>query len=69
MAYIHVMSDPKRAKTSHNSLGFKVGSDIGRDKMDNIAVVVTRNYGGKHLGTRRFKLMRRIAAEATGGLF
>ncbi len=35
-------------------------------KYDNIAVIVTRQYGGEHLGSRRFELMKQVAKEAVG---
>ena len=35
-----------------------------REKLMNVAVVCTRQYGGRHLGTCRFELMREVASEA-----
>lgn len=82
-AYLHVLSDPSRAKATHNIMAYQLGDDAGwvddeefgagrflstfmakREMLKNITVVVTRNYGGTHLGTRRFELMRNVTEEA-----
>ena len=41
---------------------------IKKEKYDNIAIVVTRQYGGEHLASRRFELMKLVAEEAVGML-
>lgn len=37
---------------------------ITKQKLNNIAIIVTRQYGGQHLSTRRFELSRQVASEA-----
>ncbi len=79
-AYLHVLSEPSRAKATHNILvagdsGWVDDGEFGagrflstylskREKLNNITVVVTRNYGGSHLGSRRFEIMRNVTEEA-----
>ncbi len=37
---------------------------IKRKKLDNITIVVTRQYGGTHLGTQRFENIKQVCEEA-----
>jgi len=37
---------------------------LGKNKMDNITIVITRQYGGTHLGTQRFGNMQKVSKEA-----
>ena len=41
---------------------------LARHKLCNIAIFITRQYGGQHLATRRFELMREVATEACKNL-
>ena len=43
-----------------------LASWISREKLENCAFIITRQYGGEHLGTRRFELFRQVANEAHG---
>jgi len=37
-----------------------------KEKMENWALIITRQYGGIHLGTRRYDIIRDVAREAVG---
>ncbi len=42
---------------------------LDKIKAKDICIIIVRIYGGIHLGTRRFKLMREVAVEAKERLF
>ena len=46
--------------------GRSLSTWMTKEKLDNWALIITRQYGGIHLGTRRYDIMRDMAREAVG---
>jgi putative IMPACT (imprinted ancient) family translation regulator len=47
-----------------HSAGRILAGWMNRSNIDNTCFIITRNFGGEHLGTKRFELMREVAKEA-----
>ncbi len=69
-AYKRYISNPQGAKTkeSHNDDGdYDIGKTakdaLGKKNAKNIAVFITRFYGGKHLGPKRFQEMNNLVED------
>lgn len=65
MAY-RVGNDIGWEDDDEHGAGRFLASWLTRNKIDNTTIFIVRQYGGQHLSTRRFELMREAASQALG---